>query len=168
MRITESHDRRLVIIDFPYVIGVFAWSFAAALLVMAVDAAVRRVGTPQTLGAFAAAVMCFLVGAALTQRSEFVFDLVEKQLTWRRRGLFTNKGGVVPFEQIRAVIVDRCNDSDGGDTYGLVLHLHAAKPIAVSDIYTSNRRPIDDARAAVVDALQLSTSAAPPLTPAVP
>ena len=160
MRITESHDRRLVIVDFPYVIGVFAWSFAAALLVLAIDAAVRRLGIPQTLGAFAAALMCFLVGAALTKRSEFVFDLVEKQLTWRRRGLFTNKGGVVPFEQIRDVIVDRCNNSDGDDTYSLVLHLHAGKPIAVSDIYTSNRRPMDEARAAVIDALQLSAPSA--------
>ena len=166
MRITESHDRRLVIIDFPYVIGVFAWSFAAALLVMAIDAAVRRVGTPQTLGAFAAAVMCFLVGAALTQRSEFVFDLVAKQLAWRRRGLFTNTGGVVPFEQIRAVIVDRCNDSDGGDTYGLVLHLHAGKPLAVSDIYTSNRRPIEEARAAIIAALCLAPAREPQVTAA--
>src|SRR5688572_318199 len=158
MRITESHPRRLVIVDFPYVIALFAFPFAAALLVMAIDAAVRRVGTAQTLGAFAAAVMCFLVGAGLTTRSEFVFDLVAKQLTWRRRGLFTSKGGVVPFEQIRAVIVDRCNDSDGDDTYGLVLHLHAGKPVAVSDIYTSNRRPIDEARAVIAAALQLDST----------
>ena len=167
MRIAESHPRRLVIVDFPYVIALFAFPFAAALLVVAIDAAVRRAGTPQTLGAFAAAVMCFLVGAAFTKRSVFDFDLVEKKLTWRRRGLFTNTGGIVPFAQIRAVIVDRCNVSDGDDTYGLVLHLHADKPIAVSDIYTSNRRPIEEARAAIVDALQLATGAAAPLAPAV-
>jgi hypothetical protein len=167
MRITESHDRRLVIVDFPYVIALFAFPFAAALFVMALDAAVRRVGTPQTLGAFAAAVMCFLVGAALTKRSVFDFDLVEKKLTWRRRGVFTSKGGVVPFEQICDVTVDRCNNSDGDDTYGLMLHLRAGQSIEVSDIYTSNRRPIEEARAAVIDALQLANRATPPLSPGV-
>ena len=158
MRITESHPRRLVIVDFPYVIALFAFPFAAALLVLAIDAAVRHVGAPQALAALAASVMCFVVGAGLTKRSVFDFDLVEKKLTWRRRGLFTNAGGVVPFEQIRDVTVERNNNSDGDDTYGVVLHTLGGATIELSDIYTANRRPIDEARAAIAAALQLDAT----------
>ena len=47
----------------------------------------------------------FLVGfLALFEQATFIFDRKTRQLTWRRRRVFSNRSGIVPLDQIQAVI----------------------------------------------------------------
>jgi hypothetical protein len=100
--------------------------------------------------------MFFFGGAVFTKRSEFNFDFVQKNLTWRRRGLFTNTGGIVPLEQITRAAVESHQD-DSVTTYRVVLKTaHGSVPL--TDSYSSNRETADRIRTAINDALKLTST----------
>jgi hypothetical protein len=155
MRITRSDSRRLVLVDFPWIIGPIALACAAVGFGVAVVAVAQGRGAGQIIGPLIGGVMFFVAGAAITKRSEFDFDLVAKQLTWRRRGIFTNAGGVVPFAQIRAAAVQSTTDNDGGLTYRVVLHTHDRGTIPLTDSYDGVRQTADGVSSAINDALKL-------------
>jgi hypothetical protein len=154
MRITHSDPQRLTIVDFPYVIGLIAWPCAAFMAGIAIVAALNKRHPREIVGPIAAALMFFFGGAVFTKRSEFNFDFVQKNLTWRRRGLFTNTGGIVPLEQITRAAVESHQD-DSVTTYRVVLKTaHGSVPL--TDSYASNRDTADRIRTAINDALKLT------------
>ena len=115
MRITRDDHRQLVIIDFPWLIGALFFP-AAGLCVVRTVIELTRGGKNkgELIGASIGAVMAFLAGALFTKRCAFDFDLIAKQLTWRRRGLFTNARGVVPLAEVREAIVQLTASRDQG------------------------------------------------------
>ena len=154
MRITRSDSDRLVIVDFPWFLGLILFPTAAVMLGVTVVAAAKGRSASQIAGPLISALLAFGVAAAFTNRSEFDFDLVAKQLTWRRRGLFTNAGGVVPFEQIRGANVEAHNDNDGDLTYRVVLRTENGT-IPLTETYDGIRERSDRIRTAIVEALTL-------------
>jgi hypothetical protein len=157
MRITRADNRRLTVVDFPWLIGVVAFPCAAVMLGVAIAAIVKDRGPSQIAGPIIGALMFFAGGAVFTKRSEFDFDLVAKTLTWRRRGVFTNIGGVLPLDQIRSATVES-ESGDGGLTYRVALHTQAGT-IPLAESYDGNRAPADRVRAAINDALHLNLDA---------
>ena len=106
MKITRSDSGQLVIVDFPWVLGVMLFGACGVLTTKLVrllysgpistrDSAVYVLGS----GLF------FLGGAHVAQRSRFIFDRLQRQLTWSRLGILGRKGGVIPFDQIECVLV---------------------------------------------------------------
>jgi hypothetical protein len=154
MRITRSDPRNLVIVDFPYVVGLIAFPAAALMMVYAGIGLYRHAGdTGSTAGAvsdcgnvavgneiigpFIGALLFFFGGAVFAKRSEFNFDGDARLLTWRRRGLFTNTGGVLPFDQIRRALVQASDDTEGGMTYRVALSTTDAGTIPLTEMYVS-------------------------------
>lgn len=155
MRIVRSDQRRLLIIDFPWLIGLIAFPCAVVMLGHAIALlAHREHHTGDLVGATLGAVMFFLGGAVFTKRSEFDFDLIGRKLTWRRRGLFTNIGGVVPLDQIRHAAVESLPDRDGGPTYRVCLRTTSG-PIPLTDAYDSNGAKAESIRAVINEVLNV-------------
>ena len=158
MRITRSDNRRLVMVDFPWFLGLVFFPTAALMLVVTVVAIAKGLSASQITGPLISGLLSFAVAAAFTKRCEFDFDLVAKKLTWRHRGLFTNAGGVVPFEQIRSAAVESSSDNDGGLTYRVILRTRDGT-IPLTESYNGNRDIVDRFRSAIVAALQLNLHA---------
>ena len=159
MRITRSDHRNLVIVDFPYLIGVIAFPCAALMLCLAVQAIAKHGPAGDIVGTIIGALMFFCGGAVFTKRSEFDFDFVSRKLTWRRRGLFTNIGGVLPLDQITGATVQSIDDHDGGMTYRVALHTTSGRPIPLTQAYDGNRDIADRVRTAINDALKVTLDA---------
>lgn len=155
MRITRSDHRNLVIVDFPYLIGVIAFPCAAFMASIAVQAIARHSHTGDIVGPILGALLFFGGGAVFTKRSEFDFDFVSRKLTWRRRGLFTNAGGVVPLDQIKSATVESTSDSDSGMTYRVALRTTSG-PIPLTESYDGNREIADRVRTVINEALKVT------------
>ena len=126
MRITRSNNERLVITHFPLVMA--AIGVVPALVALAVVIATATNQTPPTKGQqpwFGAAVF---VGIALVwgggvsffaKRVTYDFDLVRRQLHWRRRSIYGTKEGLMPFDDIKCAWVEaiRSSDDDVGGTW---------------------------------------------------
>jgi|SRR5688500_2545154 len=157
MRITRSDTRRLVVVDFPYLIGAICFPCAAFMGGRAALLLWRGDWSGDLCGLSVGALLFFLGGTLGTKRSEFDFDLVERKLRWKRRGLFTNTGGVVPIDQIRHASVESMS-SDGDYTYRVVVHTNSGA-IPLTEAYDGNRDKADRVRTAINDALQLKLDA---------
>lgn len=124
MKITRSDSQKLVIEDFPYALGALAFSGAVVLLWCSVSLLVEGTAKKsEALGAFLGFLLCFSFGSVMAKRSVFEFDLVSRQLTWKRRGLFCRKGGTIPFDEIESANPEspKGGSRDGSPTYRLVL-----------------------------------------------
>src|SRR5690242_6919864 len=108
MKITRSNDA-LVIVDFPYLIGLIAFPLTLFLFYHFVASVLGHRGNGETVGAAVGTTLTFLTGALFTKRSVFYFDLSRRELTWSRRGIFATRGGVVPFDQIRCAVIQTSN-----------------------------------------------------------
>ena len=122
MKLIYEADNRFKIVDFPWWIGAvffplaffFAWqifqhwNLNAPLLGY----------LPLLLGALVSG----LGAAFLTQRSEFDFDVNNKQVKWQRQSLFGRKAGTIPFYQIEYAVV-QCSSGarNSGTSYRVVL-----------------------------------------------
>jgi hypothetical protein len=160
VRITRDDHRQLVIVDFPWLIGVFGFGTAAFLLVATMIAIAHGRTVKNFIGPLLGVVLGFGCGAAFTKRSEFVFDFISKQLTWRRRGLFTNTGGVVPLAQIREAVVEtNHNNGDGGPTHRVVLKTDAG-PVPLTDASSSGEEKHNRIRDRINAALNVTPTPA--------
>lgn len=160
MRITRSDNRKLVIVDFPYLIGVIAFPVAAFLLGhggVAVYRASFRAGASAVdiVAPLAGALFCFVIGAIFTKRSEFDFDFVDRKLRWKRRGLFTNTRGVIPLDQIRSATLQSHWSSNDGRTYRIAV-LTAAGDVPLTESYSAGEEKPKRIRDAINTALQVS------------
>jgi hypothetical protein len=120
MKITRQDSSALVVVDFPWILGLVAFPSALALLYATVSAAVRRAGIGQVLICGASGLFVTLIAALLVKRCVFDFDLVRREVTWRRRGIFGLRTGTVPFDRIRGAVVQSMN-SGNGTTYRIAL-----------------------------------------------
>ena len=157
MRITRSDSQRLVVFDFPYLIGIITFPCAAFMAGLGVRLMWRGDFNGDLVGASLGALLFFLGGTFATKRSEFDFDLVGRKLHWKRRGLFTNTGGVLPLDQIRHASIESIS-SDGDLSYRVVLHT-SSQTIPLTDSYDNDREKADRVRAAINDALKLNLDA---------
>jgi hypothetical protein len=158
MKITRSDQSHLVIVDFPYLIGVIAFPAAAFMLAVTIRAIANHSSAGDIVGPIIGALMFFFGGVVFTKRSEFDFDLVARKLTWRRRGLFTNIGGIVPLDEIRCATVQSRNDGDSGLTYRVVLLLTRSgdrSEIPLTEPYDGNGLRAEKVRSAINQALQI-------------
>jgi hypothetical protein len=135
MKITQQDQSALVIQDFPYLIGVIAFPAALFLLYKSIATAVHSGLTRNAIGAGFGAGFFFLVGVLFTRRSVFEFDLIHRQLRWRRGGLFSHQQGLVPFEQIRSATVQSLNSS-GTHTYRVAVLTNEGE-IPVTEAYST-------------------------------
>jgi hypothetical protein len=138
MKITRQDNSALVIVDFPWLMGLILFPGGLALLYAAVSAAVRHRGIGQTLGFAGGGLLALLLGAVLVKRAVFEFDLVRRELTWRRSGIFGQRSGAVPFDRIRRAVVQSMSSSDG-TTYRVAL-LTEDGDLPVTDAYSSGER----------------------------
>jgi hypothetical protein len=138
MKITRSDNRALIILDFPYLIGILGYPLAAFLFVQSVACFAGQgirseQGWATALGTF----LAFTVSTVFTKRSEFHFDFIARELRWKRRGLFTNQVGAVPFDQIRSAAIETNTDGEGSDTTRPVLKT-ASGVLGITDASSSN------------------------------
>jgi hypothetical protein len=146
MKITQQDQSALIIEDFPYVIGAIAFPAALFMLYQAIATAVRGGRTRDAVGAAIAALMFFFGGAVFTKRNVFEFDLVHRQLRWKRGGLFSRQHGLVPFDQIRSATVQ----SLSGDTATYrVAVLTQEGEIPLTDAYSAGIEPAERIRTAI-------------------
>lgn len=150
----------MVIVEFPYLIGMLAFPCAAVLLYRSVRAFIST-GGQGTSGwpALAGALLWLCGGVVFTKRVEFHFDLVARELRWRRRGLFTNERGVVPLEQIRSASVESHSGGEGEQTYRVVLKTTGG-PLPLTDSFSSGAGPCNDMRDAINGTLKRPVDAA--------
>jgi hypothetical protein len=122
MKITRSDREKLVIVDFPYVIG--AILFLGALIMLGglfkllAQGGIQR---NELIGHLLCFGLFFFGGVLLTKRSMFEFDLARRQLIWSRIGFFTRQGGTVPFGQITGATVQSIPGSGSGLSYRVAL-----------------------------------------------
>jgi hypothetical protein len=173
MRITRSDPRNLVIVDFPYLIGLIAVPMGLVLLGFGIAALYRAVvagsgsgssqlfghGSGEIWGPLLGALISLGCGVGFTQRSEFTFDFVARTLTWTRRNLFGRSGGVVPLRQVRRALLDVHDSSDGGPTYNVVLQTDAG-PLELSAFHTSGEARYIRIRDAINAALAVASTEA--------
>jgi len=113
MKITTSNPEKLVIVDFPYVIGFFCLVGAGVLGCQVVKLWLNHtLQQKDMMGMGLGFALFFAAGSIFAKRSVFTFDIARRQLIWSRRGLFTWKGATVPFSQITDVTVQTSSDSD--------------------------------------------------------
>ena len=106
MKITRSDSEKLVVVDFPYVVGGILFFGASIMAVqLFIVLAHGEISAKEIIGPFLAFSLFFFGGALLTKRSVFEFDLARRQLIWSRIGIFTRKGGTVPFGMITEAVV---------------------------------------------------------------
>jgi hypothetical protein len=130
MRIKHSDEERLVVVHFPWMLSLLGLLPVLGWLYLVASGELHRanpVGTWKD-DLFKVAVSLLIVApwAALflwiTKRSVFEFDLIGRQLTWHRAGVFRREEGQMPFDQIRCAMVDVfCGDCGGGCSYRLAL-----------------------------------------------
>jgi len=94
------------------------------------------------------ALLCFCGGVVFTQRSVFHFDPAARRVVWRRTGLFTRKGGEIPFEQIRCALVQTLDSGGDGPSYRAALMTDAGE-VPLTDAYCGNITPSEQARDAI-------------------
>ena len=135
MRVTRQDSSALVIVDFPWLLGLIVFPGGLALVYAAVSAAVEHRGIGQILGFSGGGLLTLLVGAVFVKRAVFEFDLVRRELAWRRSGVFGQRGGVVPFDRIRRAVVQSMNSSDG-TTYRVAL-LTEDGDLPITDAYST-------------------------------
>jgi hypothetical protein len=156
MKITQQDQRALIIEDFPYLIGAIAFPAPLFLLYEAIATGVRGGPTRDVIGGVFGALMFFFGGAIFTKRSFFEFDLVNRQLRWKRGGLFSRHHGLVPFDLIRRATVQSLGAGDT-PTYRVAM-LTKEGEIPLTDAYSSGIEAPDRIRTAINNIL----NAAPP------
>jgi len=103
----QTSDRLIVEAGDP----AFARILLALALVCACVTAVMFFVVPQAWRAesfqgVALAAVLFVIGyLAVFERATFIFDRAARTLTWRRRRAFATRSGLVPFQQIREVVL---------------------------------------------------------------
>lgn len=132
MKISTQNRERLVVVDFPWLIGLITFGAAIALalhLFQAYDAMTRK----DVFGLGFAIAFLVAAGGAMTNRIAFDFDLTLRQLRWSRVGLFGYKGGTVPFDQITGANLQTSTGKNGAPTYRIALRtLGEVLPLTVT------------------------------------
>jgi hypothetical protein len=146
MKITQQDQSALIIEDFPYLIGAITFPLALFGLYHAIAITVRSGLTRNGVGAAISACLAFLIGAVFTKRSVFEFDLVQRQLRWKRGGLFGSSHGLVPFDQIRSATVQSL--SGDAPTYRVAVLTHEGE-IPLTDAYSAGSEPSESIRTAI-------------------
>lgn len=156
MKITRHNDDALTIVDFPWLIGAIGLPVSLACFYESVATLVRGERLGETFGAAVGGLVFFFVAAVFTVRSSFHFDLKTRQLTWSRRGRFTQTGGVIAFDRIRGAVLQSIN-SDEGLSYRVTI-LTQSGEIPISIAYSGNAKKHESARDAINQALDLTVA----------
>jgi hypothetical protein len=138
MKITRQDSSALVVVDFPWLLGFFIFPFAAALLYIAVSTAVRGQGIGGTVAYGAGALVVAFAGSFFVKRCAFEFDLVRRECTWRRRGIFGERSGTLPFDCIRHCVV-QSTTSNNTTTYRITLQTEDGD-IPLTQAYTTGEQ----------------------------
>jgi hypothetical protein len=155
MHVKRFDDQRLVIVDFPFWIGLicFPLSFLFLCLFLAhlLNGERRIQDWFTSLFGFS---ITFACAAVFTKRSVFDFDLASRQLSWHRRGIFGRRSGQVPFSDIRSVNVECCASSRQRRLcYRVALHA-ATTTIPLTESYSSGQnKHCNSVRAQIARAL---------------
>jgi hypothetical protein len=140
MKIKRQDSAALVVVDFPWLLGLIFFPFAGGLLYVAVSNAVRGKGIGSVLAFGAGALFLGLITSVFVKRCVFEFDLVRRECTWRRRGVFGARGGTVPFDRIRRCVVQSMR-SDNTTTYRITLQTDDGDVPLTQAYTTGERRP---------------------------
>jgi hypothetical protein len=128
MKITRADAEHLVLVDFPLWIGLIFFPLSGLYLLRFFVAVAAHPGkASEWLISLAGFAICFVGAALFTKRSIFDFDLAAGQLQWRRRGLFSRRGGRVALADIRSANLECCRASSSRGAgrricYRIVLH----------------------------------------------
>lgn len=71
---------------------------------LAVHVVTRHPNNDRRIGLIGASITCLLF-MLVAEKSDFVFDAATRRLTWTRRVGLRRSAGVVPFEEIRQVVI---------------------------------------------------------------
>ena len=108
MKIRQDDQDSLRIEDFPWLIGLFAWSLALVLSGRLVYVLIEGTYAKNDLvGLPIGVLVCLFGGNAFAKRSTFVFDRGRRRFIWDRRSLLGDrKGGETTFDDIEDVKVE--------------------------------------------------------------
>lgn len=87
------------------------------------DALVGAPGEARALGLAGAAVACWALALVTFDASRFAFDATASRITWRRRQAWQRRGGSIPFDQVRDVLVESPIGYEGLPMRRIVLRL---------------------------------------------
>jgi len=140
MKIKRQDSSALVVVDFPWLLGLIFFPGAAGLLYVAVSSAIRGQGIGRALGFGAGALFVALAGSLFVKRCAFEFDLVRRECTWRRRGIFGERSGTVPFDRICRCVVQSMR-SNNTTTYRITLQTDDGDIPLTQAYSTGEQRP---------------------------
>ena len=95
-----------------------------------------------------------LLGAAVSERTRFVFDLGRQTLFWERRRLFGTRSGEVPFADVTDVILTTHGDTEG-TSYGVVLVTKSGQ-VPLSNTLDADRKEQEAVAETILEALSRS------------
>jgi hypothetical protein len=121
MRIKHSDEERLVVAHFPWMLSLLGLLPVIGWLYLVASGELHRANPVGTWKdeAFKIAVSLLIVAPWaglflwITKRSIFEFDLIGRQLMWRRGGILRKEEGRIPFDQIRCAMVDAFSGDSG-------------------------------------------------------
>ena len=95
-----------------------------------------------------------LLGAAVAERTRYVFDLRRQTLFWERRRLFGARSGEVPFADVTDVILTTHGDTEG-TSYGVALVTTTGR-IPLSNSLNAIRKNQEELAKTILEALSRS------------
>ncbi len=161
MKITQSNAEKLVIVDFPWLIGGFCIIGAGGFLTQLVNGLMRNAMSSKeiwiNITGFSLLACC---GLFSSKRIAFSFDLRLRQLTWSRRGLLTGTQGTLSFSRISSVNLETTMDSENkGQLYRVTLTTNeSVLPLTMA--YTDGEAGHQAIRNAIAQALGIQIQSA--------
>lgn len=108
MKVIDDSTYKLAIVSDE---SVFSWiSLGICLICAGLSAAMYLNGSytkneERFIGLLCGAGIFLTSGVAVYERSRFVFDKIRKELIWERSRIFSKKGGVVPFMDLKEIVM---------------------------------------------------------------
>jgi hypothetical protein len=144
MRIVEDSPGRLVLRDRTLWVSIVCW---AAALVITPFALARHEPT-----ALISAALCAAFGVAFFRSSDVVFDKVARSCTIQRRDMWKLSRTVVPFDQIKNVLVQQMIDHDSSNVATCRLSLATAdSEIPLSSSYEPDLERFETMRSRIAE-----------------
>ena len=130
----------ILIVRTETIISLTAGFFGLVLAGIAVYYWLTYIGTVQSriyYGQAGAAITLLLIATIFFDKTTFTFDRSQHRLNWKRRTVFTRKGGSVAFNEIKSIIVQSITDSDNDISLRVAIVTNR-ETLPLSKSYTGN------------------------------
>lgn len=140
MKITRSDADRLVIVDFPWVMGLILILLPCGMLAQLAVGHTHPASSKDVVFPIIVSLLFLGCGLYVNQRTVVSLDRARREVEWSRTGLFWRKGGIVSFDQIHAAQVTSVTDNRGRMDFRAALILKDRSEIPLMNMYWSGTR----------------------------